>query len=176
MCWSAAVEPHCPKSKTGRPLFAIETMLRIHYLQQWFGLSDPVMEEALHDTPVYREIAELDGVLDPLPDESMTLRFRHLLEKRDMATDMLRIFISAKIVDAKTGGEPTRGQRICEISLRLQPACCLVLAYSGLHLTDANKAGMTNLQARWSFAKRTGSQSPYHLMRNLTIKAQRCAF
>ena len=59
MCWSAAVEPHCPKSKTGRPLFAIETMLRIHYLQQWFGLSDPVMEEALHDTPVYREIAHL---------------------------------------------------------------------------------------------------------------------
>lgn len=142
MCWSAAVEPHCPKSKTGRPLFAIETMLRIHYLQQWFGLSDPVMEEALHDTPVYREIAELDGVLDPLPDESMTLRFRHLLEKRDMATDMLRIVISAKIVDAKTGGEPTRGQRICEISLRLQPACCLLLGLGILWVAfDGRKQG-----------------------------------
>lgn len=85
------VEPHWPKSKTGRPPFAIETMLRIHYLQQWFGLSDPAMEEALHDMPVYREFAKLDGVLDRLPDESTILRFRHLLEKHDLATDMLRI-------------------------------------------------------------------------------------
>lgn len=85
------VEPHWPKSKTGRPPFAIETMLRIHYLQQWFGLSDPAMEEALHDMPVYREFAKLDGVLDRLPDESTILRFRHLLEKHDLSTDMLRI-------------------------------------------------------------------------------------
>ena len=85
------VEPHWPKSKTGRPPFAIETMLRIHYLQQWFGLSDPAMEEALHDMPVYREFAKLDGVLDRLPDESTILRFRHLLEKHDLATDMLRV-------------------------------------------------------------------------------------
>jgi IS5 family transposase len=85
------VEPHWPKSKTGRPPFAIETMLRIHYLQQWFGLSDPAMEESLHDMPMYREFAKLDGVLDRLPDESTILRFRHLLEKHDLATDMLRI-------------------------------------------------------------------------------------
>ena len=49
------VEPHWPKSKTGRPPFAIETMLRIHYLQQWFGLSDPAMEEALHDMRAMNE-------------------------------------------------------------------------------------------------------------------------
>jgi len=48
------VEPHYPKAKTGRPPFGIETMLRIHYLQQWFALSDPAMEEALHDMPVFR--------------------------------------------------------------------------------------------------------------------------
>jgi IS5 family transposase len=41
------VEPYWPKSKTGRPPFAIEAMLRVHYMQQWFGLSDPAMEEAL---------------------------------------------------------------------------------------------------------------------------------
>jgi IS5 family transposase len=48
--WSALVQimqPHAPKAKTGRPPFAVETMLRIHYLQQWFGLSDPAIEEAL---------------------------------------------------------------------------------------------------------------------------------
>lgn len=85
------VGPQWPKSMTGRPPFAIETMLRIHYLQQWFGLSDPAMEKALHDMPVYREFAKLDGVLDRLPDESTNLRFRHLLERHDLVSDMLRI-------------------------------------------------------------------------------------
>jgi IS5 family transposase len=85
------VEPHYPKVKTGRPPFGIETMLRIHYLQQWFGLSDPAMEEALHDVPLYREFARLDGALARLPDETTILRFRHLLEKHDLAVDMLRV-------------------------------------------------------------------------------------
>ena len=85
------VQPCSPKAKTGRPPFAIETMLRIHYMQQWFGLSDPAMEEALHDVPLYREFAKLDGVLDRLPDESTILRFRHLLEKHNLAPDMLRV-------------------------------------------------------------------------------------
>ena len=46
------VQPHYPRAKTGRPPFAIECMLRIHYLQEWFGLSDPAMKEALHDVPL----------------------------------------------------------------------------------------------------------------------------
>jgi len=53
------VEPHYPRAKTGRPPIAIETMLSVHYLQQWFALSDPAMEEALHDMPVFREFAKL---------------------------------------------------------------------------------------------------------------------
>jgi IS5 family transposase len=92
--WAVLVQivaPHYPKARTGRPPFAIETMLRIHYLQQWFSLSDPAMEEALHDVPLFREFARLDGALDRLPDESTILRFRHLLEKHDLAPDMLRV-------------------------------------------------------------------------------------
>lgn len=85
------VEPHYPRAKTGRPPFGIETMLRIHYLQQWFGLSDPAMEEALHDVPLYREFAKLDGATARLPDETTILRFRHLLERHDLAADMLRV-------------------------------------------------------------------------------------
>lgn len=69
------VEPHWPKSKTGRPPFAIETMLRIHYLQQWFGLSDPAMEEALHDMPVYREFAKLDACLTACPTRARSFGF-----------------------------------------------------------------------------------------------------
>ncbi|MDQ2735540.1 MAG: IS5 family transposase [Pseudomonadota bacterium] len=85
------VAPHDPKARTGRPPFGIETMLRIHYLQQWFGLSDPAMEEALHDVPLYREFARLDGATARLPDETTILRFRHLLERHDLAVDMLRV-------------------------------------------------------------------------------------
>jgi IS5 family transposase len=85
------VEPHYPNAKTGRPPFGIQTMLRIHYLQQWFGLSDLAMEEALHDVPLYRGFAKLDGVAARLPDETTILRFRHLLERHDLAVDMLRV-------------------------------------------------------------------------------------
>ena len=85
------IEPHWPKSKTGRPPFAIEAMLRIHYMQQWFGLSDPAMEEALHDVPLYLEFAGLGSGASRIPDETTILRFRHLLEKHDLAVDMLRV-------------------------------------------------------------------------------------
>jgi IS5 family transposase len=57
----ALIEPHAPKSKTGRPPFALQTMLRIHFMQQWFTLSDPAMEEALHDVPLFREFSSSPG-------------------------------------------------------------------------------------------------------------------
>jgi IS5 family transposase len=107
--WSALVqivEPHSPRAKTGRPPFAIETMLRIHYLQQWFGLSDPGMEEALHDVPLYREFAGLGDGVSRLPDETTILRFRHLLEAHDLAVDMLRVvndILQAKGLLLRTG-------------------------------------------------------------------------
>ena len=58
----------------------LAVMLRIFFLQQWFGLSDPVMEEALHDVPVYRSFADLDAGQDAMPAESTILRFHHLLQ------------------------------------------------------------------------------------------------
>ncbi len=90
--WSeliALIEPHYPKAKTGRPPMGIGTMLRVHFLQQWFGLSDPAMEEALHDVPLYREFADLQGPMRRLPDESTILRFRHLLETHGLAAQIL---------------------------------------------------------------------------------------
>lgn len=83
------IAPHAPAGKTGRPPFALETMLRIHLLQQFFGHSDPAMEEALHDIPLYREFAQLDAGITRLPDESTILRFRHLLERNDLAAQIL---------------------------------------------------------------------------------------
>ncbi|WP_116119103.1 IS5 family transposase [Paraburkholderia sp. BL6669N2] len=92
--WSrliALIEPHYPTGKTGRPPFPIATMLQIHFMQLWFGLSDPAMEEALYDVPLYRDFAGLDGGMTRLPDESTILRFRHLLEAHGLAAQMLAL-------------------------------------------------------------------------------------
>ena len=86
---TALIEPHYPKGKTGRPPMGLEVMLRVHLLQQWFGLSDPAMEEALHDVPLYREFAGLEGPMRRMPDESTILRFRHLLEKHKLGDAIL---------------------------------------------------------------------------------------
>lgn len=90
--WTALVEliaPYYPEGKTGRPPFSLMTMLRIHFMQQWFTLSDPAMEEAFFDTPLYREFAQLEE-LGRLPDESTILRFRHRLEKHKLAEQILQ--------------------------------------------------------------------------------------
>ena len=90
--WSellALIAPHAPSGKTGRPPFAPVIMLRIHLLQQFFGHSDPAMEEALHDIPLYREFARLDAGMTRLPDESTILRFRHLLEAHGLGAQIL---------------------------------------------------------------------------------------
>src|SRR5659263_51925 len=89
--WAALVEliaPYYPEGRTGRPPFSLATMLRIHFMQQWFTLSDPAMEEAFFDTPLYREFAQLDEFAR-LPDESTILRFRHRLEKHKLAEQIL---------------------------------------------------------------------------------------
>ena len=89
--WAALVEvisPYYPEGKTGRPPFSLETMLRIHFLQQWFTLSDPGMEEAFFDMPLLREFAQLKE-FGRLPDESTILRFRHRLEKHKLAEQIL---------------------------------------------------------------------------------------
>jgi len=89
--WAALVEliaPYYPEGKNGRPPFALETMLRVHFMQQWFTLSDPAMEEAFFDVPLYREFAQLDAHAR-LPDESTILRFRHRLEEHKLAEQIL---------------------------------------------------------------------------------------
>ena len=78
-----------PGAKGGRPPFAVETMLRIHFVQQWFNLSDPAMEEALYDMALFREFVGLDAGQDNLPDESTILRFRHLLESHNLSLQIL---------------------------------------------------------------------------------------
>ena len=99
--WAALVElitPYAPEGKRGRPPFAVQTMLRIHFMQQWFTLSDPAMEEALHDVPLFREFAGLSWDT-AVPDETTILRFRRLLEEHKLSIQILALvneLLSAK--------------------------------------------------------------------------------
>ena len=87
------ITPHAPAGKTGRPPFATEVMLRIHLLQQFFGHSDPVVKEALHDIPLYSEFANLHAGIIRMPDESTALRFRHILEQNDLVIQFVEAYI-----------------------------------------------------------------------------------
>jgi len=90
-CAGRVDQPHARgahQALGGRPPFPIETMLRIHCLQLWWNLSDPAMEEELHERPLYRRFVGLDGAAR-MPDETTILRFRHLLEKQELAPQVL---------------------------------------------------------------------------------------
>src|SRR5947208_14434543 len=80
--WSALcalIEPFYPKPGNGRPPVGVERKLRIYFLQQWFNLSDPAVEEALYDSLAMRRFVDIDLGREPVPDETPVCRFRHLL-------------------------------------------------------------------------------------------------
>ena len=85
----ALIEPHYPKAGNGRPPIGVERMLRIYFLQQWFNLSDPGVEEALYDSLVLRQFVGIDLGQEPVPDETTVCKFRHLLEEHDLGGEML---------------------------------------------------------------------------------------
>jgi transposase, IS5 family len=90
--WSeleALVEPHYPKAGNGRRPVGLGIMLRTYFVQQWFNLSDPGVEEALYDSTSLRRFVGVDLGVAPAPDETSVCRFRHLLEKYELGGAML---------------------------------------------------------------------------------------
>jgi IS5 family transposase len=83
------IEPLYPIAGRGRHPYPLEMMLRVHLMQNWFGLSDPAMEEALYEITPMRAFAGLT-LTKPIPDETTILNFRHLLEANDVAPEILR--------------------------------------------------------------------------------------
>jgi IS5 family transposase len=79
------IEPYYPKAGNGRRPYPLETMLRIHLLQNWFGYSDPAMEEALYEIVPLRRFAGLD-ISEAIPDETTILNFRRLIERHGLAS------------------------------------------------------------------------------------------
>jgi len=82
------IEPLYPVSGNGRRPYPLETMLRVHLMQNWFALSDPAMEEALYEITPMRAFAHL-SLTKPIPDETTILNFRHLLEEYELAPQIL---------------------------------------------------------------------------------------
>jgi len=174
--WVALVElvaPYGPqghkghKGHKGRPPFAVETMLRIHCMQQWFTLSDPTMEASLYDIALFREFAGL-GWDGRLPDESTILRFRHLLEKNRLAEQILGLVnellrskglmlkagtvVDATLIAAPSSTKNQSGERDPEMHQSKKgnlwffgmKAHISVDAHSGLVHTVKGKAGNVN--------------------------------
>ncbi|RXZ42065.1 IS5 family transposase [Crenobacter cavernae] len=100
----AVIEPVYPKPGNGRRPYPLSSMLRIHCLQQWYGLSDPAMEESLYEIASMRQFAGVG--IDAIPDETTLLNFRHLLEKHQLAKslfDAINRHLSAKGLLLKQG-------------------------------------------------------------------------
>jgi len=87
----SVVEPVYPKGSElgGRPPIALQKMLRMYFLQLWFNLSDPAVEEALYDSASMREFVGIDLGAEPVPDETTVCKFRHLLEKHELGKKLL---------------------------------------------------------------------------------------
>jgi IS5 family transposase len=87
---TALIEPVYPQGEgAGRPPVGLERMLRIHFLQHWFNLSDPAVEEALYDSRAMREFVGIDLGREPVPDETTICKFRHRLEAHALGKQVL---------------------------------------------------------------------------------------
>jgi IS5 family transposase len=80
----AVIEPFYPKGERGRPPLGLERMLRVYFLQQWYGLADEAIEDAIYDSQAMRGFARIDLAADGVPDATTLLKFRRLLETNDL--------------------------------------------------------------------------------------------
>ena len=86
--WGRLMErlaPLYPKGERGRPPMPLERMLRVYFVQQWYGLSDEGLEDAFYDSQALRSFAGIELNRDPIPDATTVLHFRHWLERHDLA-------------------------------------------------------------------------------------------
>src|SRR5215475_2003486 len=104
----ALIEPHYPKPGNGRRPKELEKMLRIYFLQQWFNLADPAVEEALYDSATLRQFAGIDLGAEPVPDETTVCKFRVAADKAaslggENPTAVNCLIQTASLPDARNG-------------------------------------------------------------------------
>jgi IS5 family transposase len=107
--WSgleSLVRPHYAKAGNGRQPVGLSIMLRTYFVQQWFNLSDPGVEELLYESSAVRRFVGVDLGIAAAPDETTILRFRHLLEKHDLGglmLDAVNVHLEARGIKIQTG-------------------------------------------------------------------------
>jgi transposase, IS5 family len=90
--WSrllASIEAYYPKGARGRPPVGLERMLRLYFVQQWYGLSDEGVEDAVSDSEAIRSFVGIDLSVEEAPDATTVLKFRHLLEEHKLTSVLL---------------------------------------------------------------------------------------
>ncbi len=83
--WVDMIRPYYPNGKRGRPPKEIETMLRMYLMQNWFCLSDEGTEDAIYDSYAMRQFMHIDFLTEQVPDATTLLKFRHMIEKNNIA-------------------------------------------------------------------------------------------
>ncbi|MBI4188970.1 MAG: IS5 family transposase [Betaproteobacteria bacterium] len=87
----AVIERHYPKSgQRRRPPIGIVRILRMYFIQQWYGLADEAVEDAIYDSQALRNFCRIDSAVESVPDATTLLNFRHLLETHELPQAMLR--------------------------------------------------------------------------------------
>ncbi len=95
----ALIAPHYPSAgRRGRPPMPLLMMLKLHFLQQWYGLSDPALEDALYEIESMRRFAGIELNETAIPDETTLLKFRRRLERHALAAQMLAA-VNAHLAD-----------------------------------------------------------------------------
>jgi IS5 family transposase len=84
----AVIAPFYPQGKRGRPPLGLERMLRVYFLQQWYGLADKALEDALYDSQALQSFARIDLAAEGVPEATTLLNFRHLLETHDLCKSL----------------------------------------------------------------------------------------
>ncbi|EAP70632.1 Hypothetical Protein RRSL_00120 [Ralstonia solanacearum UW551] len=116
----SAIGPHYPRGERGRPPIGLERMLRIYFLQQWYGLSDEGLEDALHDSMAMRAFAGIDLAVEDVPDATTLLKFRRLLNEHDLTR---KLFDEIGIMLCERGLKMKEGTNLgCHHSLKRRPS------------------------------------------------------
>jgi IS5 family transposase len=113
----AVLEPFYPKGERGRPPIGLERMLRVYFLQQWYGLADEAIEDAIYDSQAMRGFARIDLAADGVPDATTLLKFRRLLE----ANDLCKGLFNAINADLATRGLMMRAGTLVDATLLAAP-------------------------------------------------------
>jgi len=85
----ALIEPAYPTGgRVGRQPIGVWRMLRMYFLQQWFGLADEALEDAIYDSQAMRDFVGIDLARESVPDATTLLKFRRLLEQHQLTAKL----------------------------------------------------------------------------------------